>query len=329
MLFTALSLGRHPHWWLRASAQGLSSRGYAPVYTSPPGWEGVEPMSRTRGYVAAAIGVFAVWWAAPLVRLAAVQPPVAAWWRFTVGGLAVALVSRVRGSGVALGAYTLAAGILLYVHILLWFYSLEATTVLASTALVTTYPVFIAAFEAVQGEIPRWKALLVAAPIAAAAAYSANGVEAVPAAEALLSSLSVAGYFLLLRRARLQGLDADSLAAATYMTAAAASTLHLSMLGENPLMVKPASIPYLVALGLIPMAVGHTLLNYALAYLPATIVTSTVLTEPLGAALLTRILVGETPPPAHIILSLLLLAATAAALYPQTATSRLAQRPSR
>lgn len=70
------------------------------------------------------------------------------------------------------------------------------------------------------------------------------------------------------------------------------------------------------------MAVGHTLLNYSLAFLPATMVTGVVLTEPLGASLLAYIILGETPPATHIMYALLLLAASAAALYPQNAKNR-------
>ncbi len=286
-------------------------------------------MSRVKAYTATAIGVFAVWWAAPLVRLAAAPPPVAAWWRFTIGGAAITLIAAARRSRLPLEPRAVAAGLLLYLHMLLWFYSLEGATILASTALVTTYPVFIAAVEAFRGEVPRWKAVLVAAPLIAATIYTSTGISSTAALEALLSSLSVSGYFLVLRAARLRGFDADGLAAVTYASAAAISTLHLTLLHINPLGVSPHSVPYLVALGLIPMALGHTLLNYALAYLPATIVTGAVLTEPLGASLLAALLLGETPPAAQVSLSLSLLASTAAALYPQTSRSRRARSSSR
>ena len=279
-------------------------------------------MPRIGAYAATLIGVLAVWWAAVLVKLAGVTPPVAAWWRFVVGGVVVTLEALLRGEGPSPRPALLAAGALLYLHILLWFHSLEAAPILASTALVTTYPVFIAVAEVIMGEVPFWKAFLVSAPLIAAAAYAASGVNPAACLESLSSALAVSGYFLILRRARLAGLSADSIASSTYLAAAGLATIHDMLAGVNPLAVPQSSLPYLVALGLVPMALGHTLLNYALAYLPATVVTGAVLTEPLGAALLGRLILGETPPPEHLALALTLLAASAAALYPQTSMSR-------
>jgi drug/metabolite transporter (DMT)-like permease len=50
------------------------------------------------------------------------------------------------------------------------------------------------------------------------------------------------------------------------------------------------------ALAIIPMILGHTLLNYALGYVSAPVVATTVLGEPIGSALLAWLILGEVPP---------------------------------
>ncbi|AEM38687.1 protein of unknown function DUF6 transmembrane [Pyrolobus fumarii 1A] len=276
--------------------------------------------SASRAYAAVAIGVFAVWWAAVLVKLASVDPLVAAWWRFTIGSvgawIAYKLVSRNTRPILPPFTLTLLAGSLLALHMILWFASLELATVLASTALVCTYPVFTALFESATGIISWTRSLSITLVILAAITFTASGVNLEAVIYAIASSLAVTGYFLLLRYARVKGYPATLLATTTYATAAIITTLASLALGVNPLAAPYRSIPYLVALGLVPMLVGHTLLNYALASLPATVVTGAVLTEPLGAALLAYLVIGEKPPLEHVLYSLLVLIAAIIATFP-------------
>jgi len=50
------------------------------------------------------------------------------------------------------------------------------------------------------------------------------------------------------------------------------------------------------ALALAPMILGHTLLNYALGYVSAPVVATSVLGEPIGASILAWIVLAEVPP---------------------------------
>jgi drug/metabolite transporter (DMT)-like permease len=50
---------------------------------------------------------------------------------------------------------------------------------------------------------------------------------------------------------------------------------------------------YLFLLALIPQLIGHTTFNWALKYLPASMVTITILGEPVGSTILAYFILGE------------------------------------
>ena len=53
---------------------------------------------------------------------------------------------------------------------------------------------------------------------------------------------------------------------------------------------------YFVLLALIPMSIGHTILNYVLRYMKALPVTTTVLGEAVGASILAYLILGQLLP---------------------------------
>ncbi len=277
-------------------------------------------------YAAAAIGAFAVWWAAPLYLLARVDPYTAAFWRFAAASLVFALLSAAGGARMAATWLRdgLAAGALLALHMVLWFASLDVIPALASTALVCTYPAMIAVYEALRGETSRAKLLV--APVLAAAALAALGErsDAMGAALALSSALAATGYFLVVRRARRRGAPSNPLMSIASGTAAVIVLAAALAAHRNPLAPPPASIPYLAGLALVPTVLGHGLVSYAMRGLTATTATGLILTEPLGAGLLSYLILGDKPTLRQLTYSALALLAAAAAVYEPRITRRQA-----
>ena len=99
------------------------------------------------------------------------------------------------------------------------------------------------------------------------------------------------------RLARASGYGVAGYTLLTYLAALAAVSAFSLAAGVDPLHPPPHSVPYLVLLGLVPMILGHTMLNYALRFYSATLVTSLTLLEPFGAAILAAIVLGEAPDP--------------------------------
>jgi drug/metabolite transporter (DMT)-like permease len=244
--------------------------------------------------------LFSISWAAVLYRLAGVPGVDAAWWRLLVGSAATAPLARARPRlGRLLYA---AAGLALAAHLALWFESLRYTSVAASTGIVVTYPAYVAVAEwVIDGEAmcaPRMLGLLAAiAGVAVLAEPWRGGLTLVGGALSLLGALAASAYFYLGRRARRGGAGLGEYTLSVYLWALAGSSIWAGLAGGDPLHVPARSLPYLALLGLVPMLGGHTMLNYALRFYPASTVTTVALLEPFGASLLAWLLLSEAPPP--------------------------------
>ncbi|KSW12198.1 hypothetical protein CF15_05405 [Pyrodictium occultum] len=242
--------------------------------------------------------------AAPLARLAGVDGATAAWWRLLVGGgaslAAAALAGRLPAPGVTVAS--LPGGVLLAAHLALWLESLRYASVASSTGIVVSYPVFVALYEAARRQAPRRSVAGAALGFLGVAVLSTPWAGATPrgALLSLAAALAAAAYFLAGRRIRAAGVSTLEYTSSAYTSAFIAITVYTLAAGLEPWRPRPGSLPYLIALGLVPMLAGHSMLNYALGYYPASVVTGVALLEPYGASLLAWLLLGEKPPPASL-----------------------------
>lgn len=193
-------------------------------------------------------------------------------------------------------------GIVLAVHFAAWIESLAWTTVAASVALVTLHPVFVGLVSGwVFGEgLGRlgWGGVLGAfgGGVVIVAGDSRLGLGSVVGdVLALVGALAAAVYFLAGRGFR------GRLSLFTYVVpvyAASAVVLVVSAWGVGVGLVGFPLREYVLffLLALVPMVVGHTVLNWALRHVSAPVVATAVLGEPVGATLLALALLGEVPP---------------------------------
>jgi drug/metabolite transporter (DMT)-like permease len=131
---------------------------------------------------------------------------------------------------------------------------------------------------------------------------------------ALLGALTMAVYYLAGRRLR-QGLSLLSYTAVVY-SIAALTLLSICFFRNVPLTGYSATAYGLFALmALFPQLIGHSSFNWALAYLPATFVAVTIVSEPVGSTLLAILVLGEVPTAVTVAGSLLVLAGIAVASW--------------
>jgi drug/metabolite transporter (DMT)-like permease len=106
-------------------------------------------------------------------------------------------------------------------------------------------------------------------------------------------ALSMVGYLLIGRtlRARL-----DSISYSTAVFGISGLTLLLAAWLSGASLLAPArDVPLFLALALFPTIGGHTMFNWALRHLPASVVSTSFLGEPIGASLLAWLFLGEIP----------------------------------
>jgi len=253
---------------------------------------------------ALALALLGISSAAPLARLAGVDGYTAAWWRLLVGSLATLAAALALGRlpprGLLLSS--LPPGALLAAHLALWLESLRHMSVASSTGIVVSYPVFAAVYEALAEGVTVETLLGAVLGFAGVAVLSTpwSGATPLGAALSLSAAAAAAGYFILGRRLRVKGAGVVEYTLSAYGAAWLLLTAAAPLLDARPWSPPGHSIPYLILLGLLPMLLGHTMLNYALGYLPASTVTTVALLEPYGASLLAWLLLSEPPPPAAL-----------------------------
>ncbi len=243
--------------------------------------------------------------AAPLARLAGVDGFTAAWWRLLVGSLVTILLAILAKQLPSLWLVLrgVPSGVFLALHLAFWLESLRHMSIASSTGIVVSYPVIIGIYESVVAKSISPRGLLgVALGFLGVAILSTPwaGATLLGALLSFLAAVFAAIYFLIGRWLRLRGASTLEYTSAAYLAAFLVLLMMTPFLGLKPWNPPSRSIPYLVLLGIVPMLMGHSMMNYALGYYPASVVTGVALLEPYGASLLGWLLLGERPPLASI-----------------------------
>ena len=255
-----------------------------------------------------AVAVVAVSTSAPLIAGADAPALAIAFWRnaLSLPVLAVWLVARRderrgwRARSSRDRHLSRVAGLFLAAHFATWIPSLSYTSVASSVALVATQPVWAALIASRRGEhIHRqtWAGIAVAL----SGTLLLTGVDLSISSEALfgdvlalLGGMLAAAYVTVGSEVR-QRVSTVSYALACYSTAAVV-LLGLCLVTAQPLRGYPEDT-WLAILGLVVGAqlLGHTLVNVVLRSISATAVSVAILFEIVGATLIARVALDETP----------------------------------
>lgn len=203
--------------------------------------------------------------------------------------------------------HLIAAGLLLSLHFIAWFISLQHVSVARSTLLVTTAPVWaglggaLLRRERLSGFF--WLGLMVAAFGMWLVVATGGSKPPFPATDgrhaalgdlyAILGALAIAAY-LLLTQPYQATLGTTTVVSWTYGAAAAWTWLWIPFAGSEH--VIPASgFAWLSVIGmaLFPQLLGHTALNWSLRHFPAGVVSAATLLEPVFAGALAWVLLHE------------------------------------
>ncbi|MBO8142586.1 MAG: DMT family transporter, partial [Firmicutes bacterium] len=262
-------------------------------------------MARRQVYALLVAGVAAVSTAAVLVKLTTAHPVAVAFYRMALAWLALAPVAARQGAlAPAQGRDVLGAtlaGLFLAAHYAVWFASLRLTSVASATVLVTTQPVWVALLayglwreRSTAGSLAGMAVALLGVYFTGAGARGETGDTLYGNGLALLAAVLASGYLLLGQRLRPR---IPLLVYVFWVYGAAAAALGAVALAMGvPLYGYGAREWWIfAALAAVPSLIGHTVLNWALRYVPASVVAVAVLGEPLGATLLAFLVLKEVP----------------------------------
>ncbi len=257
-------------------------------------------------FVALAVGAVSVSTSAILVKLATAPAPVTAAYRllFTVLLMLPVILFKYRKELKLINRrdliFTVVAGMFLALHFILWFESLEYTSVASSVVLVTLQPLFafVGTYFFFKEKLTSGAALSVILALSGSFMISwgdfmVSGAALFGDILALLGAAAVTGYFLAGQTVR------KRLSLMTYtFVAYSISTIFLftySLLLGHSLQAYPKNdwLMFLL-LAIFPTLLGHTLFNWALKWLSTSVISMSILFEPIGASILAYYILGET-----------------------------------
>lgn len=254
-----------------------------------------------------ALAVLAVSSSAILIRLADAPALAISFYRCAMAGavlLPIALVrhgAEVRSLGRRQWVVAMASAAALAAHFALWVPSLSYTSVAASTVLVTSSPVWVALLGrlTVGERVTRLGVAGIALSLAGAAVISWGDVGVSPRAAlgdalALGGAVAAAAYVLAGRDLR-QRMSLSTYAGIVYTGAAVILGAAMLVTGTRFTGYPPDVWGLFALMTLGPQLLGHTVFNYLLAHVEASVVAISVTAEPVGASLLALAAFGEVP----------------------------------
>ena len=208
------------------------------------------------------------------------------------------------------------AGLLLAIHFASWITSLEYTSVSSSVVLVTTTPIWVALFSPVILNEKSSRMTLIGLSVAIT-----GGVIVSLANECTLSSLRLvceagvssvhsnavwgnflaltgavcAALYLIIGRVLRKTVDLSVYVYCIFSCAAGFLIMFTLLSGNRFYPYSISAYGFCLALAIFPQLVGHTSLNWALAFLPVGLVAIVLLGEPVGSTILAAIFLKEIP----------------------------------
>lgn len=210
---------------------------------------------------------------------------------------------------------TVASGTFLALHFATWISSLEYTTVASSVVLVTTTPLWVALLSPLVLKEPITRPVIWGMILAllgglvigfSDACRWENGLICPSAAEffqgqaawgnflALVGAWMAAGYLLIGRSLRAR-MTLIPYIFVVYGMAAVVLLIIMVASGLSAFHLPPQAYFWILLLAIFPQLLGHSTFNWALKYLPASLVSITLLGEPIGSTILAFIILKEVP----------------------------------
>lgn len=256
-----------------------------------------------RLYILLPIGIIAISTASIFVKLCDAPALIIATYRMMLASLILMPFAPYRKpwrgwAGNEMG-WLLLSGFFLSLHFAFWIASLKYTSVASSVVLVTTHPIFVAigGWLFLKEKINLNLVLGIAFSVLGSGLISYGDMSLSKEALmgdglALLGAMAASGYLLVGRKMRKER-DLFSYIFPVYSIAGLILILLSLIFQKSFWGYSPSTYLFLFLLALVPQLIGHTTFNWALKYLPASMVAITILGEPIGSAILAYFILGE------------------------------------
>ncbi|MFS1517485.1 DMT family transporter [Bacillus sp. SCS-151] len=256
-------------------------------------------------YAALIIGVISVSTSAVIVKVITAPAPVIAFYRMLFAVLFISPIFLIKNvKEMALMSkrewiYSIGAGIFLAFHFILWFESLQYTSVASSVVFVSLQPLFafVGTMVFFQERIT-FKAFMtgllaiIGSFIISIGDLRLNGSALLGDILAIFACIMVTAYLLLGQYTR-KRLAVITYTFVVYGVSTITLFIYVVLLGYPLLQYPTADWYYFLLLAIVPTLLGHSLFNWTLKWLSTATVSIGILFEPVGASILAYFILGE------------------------------------
>ncbi|MDX8360935.1 DMT family transporter [Cytobacillus sp. IB215316] len=256
-------------------------------------------------YAALIIGVISVSTSAVIVKVITAPAPVIAFYRMLFAVLFISPIFLIKNmKEMALMSkrewiYSIGAGIFLAFHFILWFESLQYTSVASSVVFVSLQPLFafVGTMVFFQERIT-FKAFMtgllaiIGSFIISIGDLRLNGSALLGDILAIFACVMVTAYLLLGQYTR-KRLAVITYTFVVYGVSTITLFIYVVLLGYPLLQYPTADWYYFLLLAIVPTLLGHSLFNWTLKWLSTATVSIGILFEPVGASILAYFILGE------------------------------------
>ena len=256
-----------------------------------------------RLFILLPLGIIAIPTASIFIKLCDAPALIIATYRLTLASVILLPMASYRkvwkGWSRAELRWLILSGIFLSLHFAFWIASLKYTSVASSVVLVSTNPIFVGlgAWFFFKESVGLNLILGITLSVLGSGLISFGDMgiskeTLMGDGLALLGAITASGYLLVGRKMR-KGQDLLSYIFPVYSAAAIVLIIFSFVFQKSFIGYSPSTYLFFLLLALIPQLIGHTTLNWALKYLPASMVAITILGEPMGSTLLAYFILGE------------------------------------
>jgi len=249
------------------------------------------------------IGVLAASTASIFIKLCDAPALIIATYRLVLASLILLPYALYKKTGGTWGrkeiGWLIVSGLFLSLHFTFWISSLKYTSVASSVVLVTTYPIFVGIGSRLflKEQMGLYLIFGIILSVLGSGLISYGDMTISREAMmgdglALLGAIMASGYFLVGRKMR-KSQDLLSYIFPVYSAAGFLLVIFSLLSQENFFGYSWTTYLFLFLLALIPQLIGHTTINWALKYLPASMVALTYLGEPVGSIILAYFILNE------------------------------------
>ena len=261
---------------------------------------------KTVPYIAIAIGVISVSLSAIFVKLSSAESAVIAFYRMLFSVLIMSPVFLLKyKSELKLlqkrdWLFSIVAGVFLAFHFVLWFESLNYTSVASSTVLVTLQPIFAfigtyvffkegVAFQSIVAVIVAISGSL----LISWGDFRISGTALYGDVLALIACAFITGYLLFGQDVR-KRLSLMTYTMVVYSVSTITLFFYVLVMGQSFGSYESTDWFWFVMLAIVPNLLGHTLFNWSLKWVSTNAISIAILFEPIGAAILAFFIFNES-----------------------------------